>query len=133
MCDTKATILGISSFVLSPTLQEYDYLLRSTVSSIVNIHLEDPAWSQEILVVRSGGLAIRSAVQLTPSAFLALAAACSGLVVHILPLHLMCSTSTPHQDEVLALRSRCQDTPAEGTARHTPQCMGFSECSSILG
>ena len=73
-------ILRISPCFLSPSLQEYDNLLRSTVSSIVNIHFEDPAWSQAILPMKSGGLGIRSAVQLAHSAFLASAAACSELI-----------------------------------------------------
>ena len=116
---TKATVLRTSPCFLSPSLQEYDSLLMSTVSSIANIHFEDPAWSQAILPVRSGGLGIRSAVQLAPSAFLASAAACSELITHILPPHLSCSTSTPHQDEALSLWSRGHDTPPpEGTARY---------------
>ena len=69
--------------------------------------------------MRSGGLGIRSAVQLAPSAFLASAAACSELITHILPPHLSCSTSTPHQDEALVLWSRGHDIPPlEGTARY---------------
>ena len=125
-------ILRTSTCFLSPSLQEYDNLLRSTVSSIVNIHFEDPAWSQAILPVRSGGLGIRSAVQLAPSAFLASVTACSELITHILPPHLSCSTSTPHQDEALALWSRGHDT----ARRHypiPPEGVGFSECSSICG
>ena len=71
----------------SPALEVYDKTLRSIVSGITNIHFEesDPAWQQATLPVKLGGLGVRSAVQLAPSAFLASAAASSDLVHHIVP------------------------------------------------
>ena len=67
---------------LSPVLQEYDGLLKSSLSGITNIHFgeDDPAWTQATLPVKMGGLGVRSAVQLAPSAFLASAVAASDLV-----------------------------------------------------
>ena len=91
---------------LSPVLQEYDELLRSTLSGITNINFskDDPAWTQATLPVRMGGLGIRSAVQLAPSAFLASAAAASDLVNHIVPIHLQ-GSPLPNVDDASFLWS----------------------------
>ena len=86
----------------SPQLQSYDDLLRSLLSSIINVNftLNDPAWSQASLPVGSGGLGIRSAVQLAPSAFLASAAATASLVLLLLPPNLH-NVSYPAKDTAL--------------------------------
>ena len=71
----------------SPRLQDYDNLLRSILGNITNISLEenDPSWLQATLPVNLGGLGIRSAVHLAPSAFLASAVGSRRLVHEILP------------------------------------------------
>ena len=86
---------------LSSKLQEYDALLKSITSKIINIRFgeDDSAWVQATLLVRCGGLAIRSAVQLAPSAFLASAAACSDLAHQIVPAHLQ-DNPVLHQSDV---------------------------------
>ena len=112
--------LRTSPCFLSTTLQEYDTLLMSIVSNIVNINfkLDDPAWSQATLPVKFGGLGIRSAVQLAPSAFLASAAACSDLVFHILPSRLQ-SSPLPYKNEAMAQWSQGHDmSPPEGANQH---------------
>ena len=75
---------------ISPELAEYDDLLRTITSSITNICLpcSVSSWTQATLPVKHGGLGIRSAAQLAPSAFLASAAGCSTLVAQIIPIHL---------------------------------------------
>ena len=85
---------------LSPALEVYSKMLRTIVSGITNIHFEesDPAWLQATLPVKLGGLGVRSAVQLAPSAFLASAAASSDFVRHIVPPTLQSST-IPFVDE----------------------------------
>ena len=97
---------------LSPELQEYDNLLRSIVSGIVNIHFdkEDPTWTQATLPVKNGGLEIRSAVQLALSAYLASAAACSELVFHILPPQILSSIPTLYQEEAKIMWFQGHDT-----------------------
>ena len=45
----------------------------------------DVAWMQASLPVGSGGLGVRSATQLAPSAFLALAAGCTSIIHKLLP------------------------------------------------
>ena len=55
--------------------------------AVVNIQLgvDDPAWLQATLTVKLGGLGIRSAVMVAPSAFLASSHTSSDLVSAILP------------------------------------------------
>ena len=80
-------ILRSSPCFLSSQLEEFNYLQRSILSDVANIDLvnNNSAWAQALLPVRSGGLGIRSAVQLVPSAFLASAAGSSDLIHQILP------------------------------------------------
>ena len=70
-------ILRSSPCFLSSQLEEFDHLQRLILSDIANINLvdNDSVWTQASLSVRSGGLGIRSAVQLASSAFLASALA----------------------------------------------------------
>ena len=86
----------------SPALKAYDEELKSIVSNITNIHFsnDDPAWFQATLPVRMGGLGIRRAVQLAPSAYLASAAATCDLMQDILPGHLR-SLPSPSVDQAL--------------------------------
>ena len=73
---------------LSSHIKSFDDILRSTLSSIVNIHLDsESSWLQASLPVKAGGIGICRATQLAPSAFLASAAGCSSIVHQILPFH----------------------------------------------
>ena len=72
----------------SAELISYDNHLRATLSHTLNIDLSDDRWRQASLPVRWGGLGTRGAVQLAPSAYLASAAASSGLVQRLLPIRL---------------------------------------------
>ena len=111
--------LRTSPCFLSPALEVYDKTLRSIVSGITNIHFEesDPAWLQATLPVKLGGLGVRSAVQLAPSAFLASAAASSDLVRHIVPPTLL-SSPIPFVEEAESQWSDGDSvSPPEGTAR----------------
>ena len=51
----------------------------------INIANDDAAWTQVSLPVGSGGLGVRSATQLAPSAFLASAAGCTTIILELLP------------------------------------------------
>ena len=66
-------------------LLTFDDALRSGLSTILNINLNDDQWIQASLPVRNGGLAIRSAQMLEPSAFLASAASTRELQESVLP------------------------------------------------
>lgn len=71
---------------LSPTIRAFDQELRSALSCILNANLDaHSTWTQATLPVASGGLGIRSATHLAPSAFLASAAGCTDLLTRILP------------------------------------------------
>ena len=117
-------LLRTSPCFLSSSLQIYDDELRATVCSSFNIQLaeNDHSWTQSTLPVRRGGLGIRSAVQLAPSAFLASAAASSGLAHLILPANLPANMQPPqlsYVDEVLAAWSQgCQEQPPTDAAAH---------------
>ena len=89
---------------LSPQLQQYDAVLKTIMCNTFNIHLSNDhsAWTQAVLPVRHGGLGIRSAVRLAPSAYLASAAASSTLVHQILPPQFS-DTDLPCFQEALAL------------------------------
>ena len=78
-------LLRTSPCFLSTSLHLYDNELRNMLSSITNTFLDDRAWLQASLPVKSGGLGIRSAVHLAPSAYLATFAGCRELTFTILP------------------------------------------------
>jgi len=63
----------------------FDNVLRSDLSSILNVDLSDIHWLQASLPVRHRRLGIRSAQMLAPSAFLASAASTYDLPQSILP------------------------------------------------
>ena len=68
-------ILRTSPCVNNPQLHEFDRMLRAGLERILNIQLSDEQWKQASLPILMGGLGVRSACMLTPSAFLASAAA----------------------------------------------------------
>ena len=81
-------ILRTAPCFLSPHIDAYDSLLRSLLSDIINVSLtDDSTWLQASLPVGVGGIGIRRAAQLAPSAFLTSAARSSDLVRQILPPH----------------------------------------------
>ena len=67
-------------------LDEFDHILRVSLSQIANVEIDDLAWTQANLPVGEGGLGVRSVALLTPSAFLASAAATRELQSDLLPL-----------------------------------------------
>ena len=124
------TIRSSPSF-LSPSLQRYDEILRSIVSDITNINLDETAWTQASLPVKSGGLGIRSSVQLAPSAFLASAAASSDLTHHILPPRFQ-STELPYVEDATKVWSMGQDLPPpSGLASHSQKAWDAPKVSAI--
>ena len=78
--------LRTSPSFLSPSLQLYDNELRNMLRSITNTLLDDLAWLQASLPVKSGGLGM-SAVHLAPTTYLASFAGCRELTFTILPPH----------------------------------------------
>ena len=75
----------------SAELVRYDNLLRSTLSTTLNVDLTDEGWLQASLPVRWGGLGVRSAVSLAAPAYLASAAGALDRLISILPARLHAS------------------------------------------
>jgi len=65
-------------------LIDYDLQLRTSLSNTLNIDLSDDRWQQASLPVRWGGLGVRGAVMLAPSAYLASAAGTTQLVSRLI-------------------------------------------------
>jgi len=68
-----------------PSLPVFDDLVRDSLRSILNVPLDDEQWIQASLPVKNGGLGIRKATQIAPSAYLASASGSASLVSSILP------------------------------------------------
>ena len=80
-------LLRISRCFQSALLVDFDSLPLSTTNTILNINLSnEEVWMQASLPVSSGGLGIRSAYHLAPSAFLVSVSGSQRLSQAILPL-----------------------------------------------
>ena len=79
--------------------------------------LDDDRWLQASLPVRWGGIGVRGAVLLAPSAFLASAAGSSELVLHLLPARLHASTEPYFDDSLSAWRSIAGDVPVPSSSQ----------------
>ena len=102
----------------STTLPTYDDCLRGILGSVINTQLErdSPAWEQATLPVKMGGLGIRDAVSVAPSAFLASSHSTAELVDAILPPNIK-SKPTPELTEARSQWSMGHNSqPPEGTA-----------------
>ena len=127
--------LRTSPCFLSPKLKVYDDLLKAITSKITNIQFQenDPAWTQATLPVKFGGLGIRSAVQLAPSAFLASAAGSSALVNQIFPSRLKNTPTTTNEDALTFwAKGHNQPPPPEPASHHqrnwdTPRVRAMAE------
>lgn len=126
--------LRTSPCFLSPYIHTYDQTLKSIVSGITNVHFAegDQTWLQASLPVNCGGLGIRSAVQLAPSAYLASAAASSDLIHQILPPRLQ-SLPVPNLDDALAIWSEGHghDPPSGSAASKQKNWDAYKVSSSV--
>lgn len=92
--------------------------LWETLSIVTNTRLatEDPAWVQATLPVKLGGLGIRSAVQIAPSAYLTSVAALAELVTATFT-DSHCSLPAPSTNVALAIWSEKHSLePPQGAA-----------------
>ena len=79
-------VLQTAPCFYSTILETFDPELRSILSTVLNVSLDNNStWAQATLPIASGGIGIRSSIQLAPSAFLASAAGSSTLVYQTLP------------------------------------------------
>jgi len=81
----------------NPQLSKCDNTLRSGLTSILIVDLSENQWTQASLPVGDGGLGIRSAQMLAPSAFLASAASTFQLQQSILPDSISSWTVLPQE------------------------------------
>ena len=96
---------------LSSRLKDYDYTLRSAMSTIINSHLDSTAWTQPSFPSKAGGLGIHSAEHLVPSAFLSSTLASNGLVHHILPPR-FATEALPHMEAAHTVWKCGHDNPS---------------------
>jgi len=75
-------LLSTSECCDSLLMSQFDDTLRTGLTKILNVDLNDDQWLQASLPVRHGGLGIWSARMLTPSTFLASAAFTLTSTVH---------------------------------------------------
>jgi hypothetical protein len=66
-------------------LREFDETLRTCLSGILNVSLDDASWLQATMPVKEGGLGLRRSEQIAPSAFLSSVASTAVLVSLMLP------------------------------------------------
>ena len=102
----------------------FDDLHRSLLESICNTHLSNSGWLQASLPVSSGGLGVRSAVILAPSAFLASAAGSASISQTLLPdcFH---SQTGPIQSRAIEAWTSLLPTPVDppsGVASYHQKC-----------
>ena len=91
----------------STLLTTFDELQRSLLESICNIKLSDLSWKQASLPISGGGIGIRSAVMLAPSAFLASASGCTSISLAILPERLHSQVIPFRSDALCSWKSAC--------------------------
>ena len=98
-------VLRSAPCFLPSLLESFDLTLRTMLESICNVKLGDTSWLQASLPINSGGLGIRSAVMLAPTAFLASAAGSALISQTILPSR-MHQPFTPLCSQALSLWSK---------------------------
>ena len=108
-------ILRTASCFQSFLFQNFDTLLRTLLGEIANNSINDLAWVQASLPVLSGGLGVRSTTQLAPSAFLASAAGCAGIISQMLPHRLTDAPYQAHDDALKAWSAGLEDPPCAYT------------------
>ena len=79
-------MLRTSRCIEYPKLSQFDNIMQSGLESILNVELSVNQWKQACLPIRDGGLGIRTATSLAPSAFLSSAVSSCDLQLEILPM-----------------------------------------------
>ena len=114
-------ILRTAPCYLSDQLNAFDDARSSILSDVLNVDLSnEQAWVQASLPLRAGGLGVRRAAQLAPSAYLASAAGCSTLVHQILPSS--CNFTDPNLDSAISSWNQGLSVPPPSSPNSTCQC-----------
>ena len=126
-------ILRTAPCFRSVTLESYDDCLREILGTVTNNLLErdSQAWAQATLPVKLGGLGIRSAVSVAPSAFLASVHSTSELVSEILP-PTYASQPAPFVEEAVSVWSVGHEClPPEDVAATSQKLWDFPRTASL--
>jgi hypothetical protein len=107
-------ILRTARCVDHPLLRTFDEQLRQCLSEILNVSLDDKRWLQASLPIKAGGLGIRRAEQVAPSAFLASYAATEHLVLAMLPANLQHVAGQGVADALRSWQNQATDTQPTG-------------------
>ena len=89
----------------STELAAYDVTLKASLASILNIELSSSSSVQAGLPLRWGGIGVRRATQLAPSAFLASAAGAADLLSLLLPNRVLSSPDPAFSRALVAWRN----------------------------
>ena len=123
-------ILRCTPSFKSSLTSTFDDLVLHALSSCANIELDGAARVQALLPVRWGGLGLRSAMQLAPSAFLSSLATAETLVLAMLPPAFQ-TTPDPLYDSALdCWRSLGGTTPPAAQLAGRQKCWDDPICSS---
>ena len=114
----------------SPVLQLYDTVIRESLSTTLNVDLDDDRWRQASLPVRWGGLGVRGVALLAPSAYLASAASTTELTSALLPAHLR-DVEDSGMAAARAVWLRQATIPSNPTV--TPSLPTSTDCAAYLG
>jgi hypothetical protein len=112
-------------------LETFDNTIRDNLSEILNVNVEDHHWLQASLPVRDGGLGIRSACQLAPSAFLASAASTASLVSHILPPRFELLDDAFNKSMQEKWRHLSQTSPPIGLSSHRQRAWDYAVIQNV--
>jgi len=112
----------------NPLLRQFDDTLRSGLITILNVDINNDQWLQASLPVGDGGLRIRSAEMLAPSAYLASAASTLQLHQSILPDSIwMQGDQSVASTEALWTGLANSAKPSQQTTH--PESLGWTSCS----
>ena len=98
--------------------QLFDKVLRCGLSKIRNVNLNDTQWTQATMPVYMGGLGVRSAFMLAPSAFLASAAATLSPQEAILPDQVRSTDDLAVSMSLSVWKTLTPDCQPRDTTRH---------------
>ena len=89
-------------FIRSDLLESFDKIVKSSLIKILNIQLEESAYSQATLPVALGGLGFRPAAEISIPGFLSSVHACKSIANSLLPTNLH-SFASPHWENALGI------------------------------
>ena len=110
-------------FSLNSIIKVFDGTLNRILCQVLNVDLsQDLAWLQASLPIRAGGLGVRQATQLVPSAFLASAAGCSYFVQQIMPSSAVFPDPDPSIESAISIWNQGHSESSPSPPNSFQQC-----------